>query len=65
MSVVEVEGWEFAVEEGLEEVGGGEGVELLFFAGAGELFAGAFAINELMFGFEGAEALIDEDDGEI
>jgi len=41
--VVELDRLEFAVEEGLEEIGGGEGVELAFLFGAGEFFASAFA----------------------
>ena len=60
-----VDGLESSVEESLEEVGGGEGVELALFAGAGEFFAGSFAIGELLLGFERAEALVDEEDGEM
>jgi len=61
LSAVGVDGLEFAVEEGLKEIGGDEGVELALLFRAGEFFAGAFAGGELLLGFEGAEALIDEE----
>jgi hypothetical protein len=60
-----VDGLQLAVEEGLEEVGGGEGVELALFAEAGEFFAGTLAIGELLLGLERAESLIDEKEGEM
>ena len=61
VSDIEPDWQEFAVEESLEQVGGGEGVELALFAEVGEFFAGTLAGGELLFGFEGAEALIDEE----
>ena len=60
MSVVGVDGREFAVEERLKEIGGDEGVELALFAEAGEFFAGPLSRVELLLGFEGAEAFINE-----
>src|SRR5215210_139446 len=62
MSGVEVDWLELAVEEGLEEGGGDEGVELALFAGAGEFLAGALAGDEVLLGLERAEALVDEND---
>src|SRR4051794_40505645 len=49
-----------AVEEILEEGGGGDGVELLFLALPRQLFAGALAADQLLLGVEAAEALVDE-----
>src|SRR4051812_17759574 len=63
--IFEVQPGEFAVEELLEEAGGGDGVELLFLSLAGELFTGALAVNQGLLGVEGAEALVDVEDGEV
>src|SRR5688572_16343852 len=62
---VEANWLELAVEEGLEDGGGGEGVELFFLFGAGEFFAGFFALGELLLGFEGAETFVNEEEGEF
>src|SRR5687767_10647818 len=54
---------ELAVEERLEEGGGGEGVELLFLPFAREPLAASLAGGELLLGVEAAEALVDEENG--
>src|SRR5213594_3975505 len=65
MSGVEPDWPEATIKEGLEEVCGGECIELALFAGTGEFFPGALARDQLLFGIERTEALIYEDDGNL